>query len=104
MGHLHYANLDSFEFDDSFLTHLRTVTLAKFALQESFAFTWIAEERQRTIWLHPSVPLLFEFSESRTTDLNHEWVEHLLNLANSPAGLRCGEEANPSRAEASPGA
>lgn len=89
MGHLHYAGSASFAFEDRLLTHLRSVILAKLNLQESLVFTWSDEGRQRSIWLHPSIPVHFEFDDEVTPDLNTEWVEQLLALANSPGGLRC---------------
>lgn len=92
MGSLHYGGLETFEFDDRTLTHLRTVILGKLNLQESLVFTWQAEGKQHSIWLHPSVPIHFEFDEAETPELNPAWIEQLLSLANSPSGLRCTEE------------
>ncbi len=92
MGFLHYGESRSFAFDDRSLTHLRTVILGKLNLQESLVFTWLEEGRQQTLWLHPTIPLHFEFESAATPELNPEWVEQLLSLANSPAGLRLIEE------------
>lgn len=88
MGHLHYGGLGKFEFDDRALTHLRTVILGKVNLQESFAFTWIDEERQHSVWINPAVPMHFEFDEQETPEIDQQWLEQLLTLANSPSGLR----------------
>lgn len=92
MGHLHYGETRSFKFDDRTLTHLRTVILGKLGLQESLVFTWIEDRRQNSIWLHPTIPLHFEFEQEVAPDLNPQWVEQLLALANSPSGLRLTEE------------
>lgn len=91
MGYLHYDGA-KFAFDDRTLTHLRTTILGKLALQESLVFTWIDEGRQRSIWLHPSLPVQFEFEEEVAPDLNPAWIEQMLTLANSQAGLRLTEE------------
>lgn len=88
MGYLHYGGLETFSFDDRALTHLRTVILGKMNLQESLVFTWIHDGKQHSIWLQPSVPVHFEFDTEETPELNPEWIEQLLVLANSPAGLR----------------
>lgn len=88
MGLLHYDNVASFEFDDRVLTHLRTVIFSKLNLQESLVLTWVHEGRQRSIWLHPSVPLQFEFDDVVTPEINPAWIEQLLVLANSATGLR----------------
>lgn len=92
MGSLHYGDLEVFEFDDRTLTHLRTIILGKLNLQESLVFTWVSEDRQHSIWLHPSVPIHFEFDVAETPELNPLWIEQLLSLAKSPSGLRCVEE------------
>ncbi len=91
MGHLHYGGLESFEFDNYTLSHLRTVILGKLGLQESLVFTWVDGSQQHSIWVHPSVPLHFEFDDAEVPDIDPEWLEHLLSLANSPAGLRVGK-------------
>lgn len=87
MGHLHYGGSESFSFDDRLLTHLRTVILAKLQLQESLSLTWQDGDQQRSIWLHPAIPLHFEFEAESTADLNPQWVEHLLHQTNLQAGL-----------------
>lgn len=92
MGWFTYGTGDRFDFDDRALTHLRTVIFGKFHLQESVVFTWVADGRQNSLWLHPTVPLRFEFDEEVTPELNPAWVEQLVSLANSPTGLRLTEE------------
>lgn len=92
MGCLHYDGATSFPFEDRLLTHLRAVILAKFTLQESLVFTWDDAGQQRSIWLHPTMPLHFEFDGDQTPELNPVWVEALLALANTSSGLRCVPE------------
>ena len=88
MGRLHYGGIEAFEFDDRTLTHLRTIILGKFNLQESLAFTWVDGSKQHSIWLQPTVPIHFEFDGVEAPNIDPDWLEHLLSLANSPAGLR----------------
>ena len=88
MGHLHYGISARFAFDDRTLTHLRTVILGKLSLQESMVFTWSDGGTQHSLWLHPAVPLHFEFDAPVTPELNPHWVEQLQAQANSGSGLR----------------
>ena len=97
MGNLHYGGLETLAFDDRTLTHLRTVILGKLNLQESLVFTWVSEGKQHSIWLHPSVPIHFEFDAEETPELNPAWIEQLFALANSPSGLRSVEEPDSTR-------
>ena len=92
MGLLHYGGAASFAFDDRFLTHLRSAIFAKLQLRESVVFTWVDDGVQRSIWIHPSIPLHFEFDGAEAPELNPAWVERLLSLANSSAGLRRVDE------------
>lgn len=94
MGRLYYGESKSFAFEDRLLTHLRTVILGKFNLQESLVFTWSEGDRQQSIWLHPAAMVHFEFDAETTPEINPAWVEQLLTLANSPGGLRITEEPN----------
>lgn len=95
MGKLYYGCTTSFSFDDRTLTHMRSVIFAKLNLHESLAFSWVSEGQQRTIWITPNAQLHFEFDEALTPELNPAWIEQLLSLANSPAGLRLVEEPEP---------
>ena len=92
MGYLRYGQQQSFQFDDRTLAHLRAVITGKLVLQESFIFTWTDEGLQRSLWMHPTLPLSFEFDSSEPPAVNRSWVELLMGLANSPAGLRLARE------------
>ena len=80
------------DFDDRVLAHLKVVILAKVRRGESFTFSWeytvAAGSGHSSIWIHPTIPLQFDFVGSREPRLNRTWVEELVKLANSPAGLR----------------
>ena len=88
MGYLHYSNAARFEFEDGLLTHLRAVSLSKLNIQESLFFTWTYAESQHSIWLHPSMPLHFEFEVQSTPKLDPAVLDELIALSNSPGGLR----------------
>lgn len=82
----------SVDFDDRVLAHLKVVILSKVRRGESFAFSWEYEESQgsgrSSIWIHPAVPLQFNFDGGNEPKLNRSWVEQLVQSANTPSGLR----------------
>ena len=82
----------SVDFDDRVLAHLKVVILAKVRRGESFTFSWeyaaASGSGHSSIWINPAIPLQFDFSGSREPRLNRLWVDALVQLANSPAGLR----------------
>ena len=94
MGRIHYGQ-DSFSatFDDRTLAHLQIVISAKLRRQEPFFFSWhadpsLAESHGRTsIWMHPAVPIRFEFESSEPIEIDRDWLERLSISANSNAGM-----------------
>lgn len=82
----------SVDFDDRLLTHLKVVMMSKVRRGESFSFSWeysaASGSGHSSIWVNPAIPLQFDFAGSREARLNRAWVEELVRLANSPAGLR----------------
>lgn len=80
------------DFDDRVLAHLKVVILSKVRRGESFTFSWeytaSSGNGHSSIWVHPTIPLQFDFLGSREPQLNRAWVEQLAQLANSPGGLR----------------
>jgi hypothetical protein len=79
------------EFDDRALAHLRVVILAKLRRSESFSFSWKYDNGQgsgrSSFWVHPSIPMQFEFYGGREPVLNRHWIEALMLSANTPNGL-----------------
>ena len=82
----------SVEFDDRILAHLKVVILAKLRRNESFSFSWEYTSAQgsghSSIWLHPAIPLQFDFYGKKDPSLNRIWLEEMVQLANTPNGLR----------------
>lgn len=80
------------EFDDRVLAHLKVVILAKLRRGESFTFSWDYSSAQgsghSSVWLHPAIPMQFDFYGKKDPTLNRAWLEELVQLANTPAGLR----------------
>jgi hypothetical protein len=78
------------EIEDRALAHLQAVIGAKLRRNESFYFNWTTnepEDRRHTVWLNPSIPIRYQYSEMDRPDINRDWLETLTVTANSPAGL-----------------
>jgi hypothetical protein len=89
------------EFDDRVLAHLRVVIAAKLRRSESFLFTWEytteSGSGHSSVWLHPAIPLQFDFSGSREPTVNRDWLDELIASSNSAAGLRIVPEPTASQ-------
>ena len=96
MGKLLYDNSLSIEFDDRVLAHLQIVVGLKLRRNESFYFSWKDDQRvgdgRTSIWLHPTIPLVFKFYGSRAPALNRGWLALLEQSANTTQGLHMVEE------------
>lgn len=104
MGYLLYGRpAEAIEIDDRTLAHVKIVILAKLRRGEAFAFSFEHDVRdgsgRSTIWIHPTIPIQFNFAGSRQPVLNREWIDALIVTANSVDGLRLiPEPAEPSPA------
>ena len=100
MGVLYYgASSDPVRLDDRTLAHLKTVIIAKLRRQEGSTVTCqppAGEGAGRVvIWIHPAIPLRFEFDETEPPDLNRDWLERLATSANLHGGITLVEEHAP---------
>ena len=88
MGQLLYgATAASFTIDDRALAHLEKVILAKLRRNEGFALSIETPVGGRTtLWLSAHAELRFVFDKSRS-EIDREWLERLVDAANSPSGL-----------------
>lgn len=90
MGRLHYGDRP-YTFEDRALIHLQVVVGAKLRRMESFFLTWTPTEQggsgRSSIWLHPGIHLVFEFTDQDAIRLNSEWVKTLTDSSNSGGGL-----------------
>ena len=97
----------SVEIEDRILAHLKVVIVAKLRRGESFTFSWNralgSGSGHSSVWLNSSVPLEFDFSGSKAPALNKAWLEELVQVANTPAGLRIVPEPAESSGVASAG-
>jgi len=90
VGTLSYDLVLHADFDDRTLAHLQVVIGAKLRRSESFFFSWKAGavDGHTSIWMQPTIPLSFTYSENRTPAINRTWIDSLMDVANSPSGLR----------------
>jgi hypothetical protein len=96
MGVLFYAD-QAIAIDDRTLAHLKVAAVTKLRRGESFTLSWshpASEVAGRTtIWMHPAIPLRFEFEEPETPALSREWIEDILRSSNSTGGIHLAAEA-----------
>jgi hypothetical protein len=109
MGTLFYGSSTSvIEFDDRLLSHLQIAIITKLRRGESFVFSWDVPAENgsgsNSIWIGPTIPMRFTYHGGKRGPVNREWVELLMQAANSVAGLRVVAEPaagveSPSRPE-----
>jgi hypothetical protein len=99
MGHFTYNTSIRTEIDDRALAHLQIVMINKLRRREGFAFSWknpaSEGDGRRTAWISPEIPILFAFSGGRPPAINVAWVEALMQVANTSAGLHLIAEPEP---------
>ncbi|KQX06664.1 MULTISPECIES: DUF7882 family protein [unclassified Leifsonia] len=92
MGTLTYDVVKQVHFDDRLLAHLQLVIATKLRRGESFNFSWKTDASEgsgrTTIWLHPAIPLLYEFQGSRQPAINRLWLDDLMTSADTVTGLQ----------------
>jgi hypothetical protein len=91
MGYLIYGAGAEYEIDDRALAHLKIAIVAKLRLQESFLVNWTLSAADGSgrvsIWLSPSVPVQFRFSENEPPELNKLWLQALARSSHSSRGM-----------------
>lgn len=96
MGVFHYAHMEEpIYVDDRTLAHLKVVIAAKLRRKESFTLSWTQSESspgRSTIWMHPSIPLRFDFDTPDVPELNPSWIQALMRSANSADGIILDDE------------
>ncbi|MGN8024596.1 DUF7882 family protein [Microbacterium sp. 22242] len=97
MGILYYGSSEhAIEIDDLALAHLKVVIATKLRRNESFTLSWrhdVGQPKGRsTIWLHPSIPLRFEFNEPNPPELDPRRIQEYANSANTSGGILIPDE------------
>ncbi|MFB2581892.1 hypothetical protein ACEXQD_11615 [Herbiconiux sp. P15] len=84
MGRLLYGPQErEVEIDDRALAHVQIVIVGKLRRAESFTFTWTAPdgEGRVAIWLHPAIPVQFQFDRTATERIDAAWLKALSDSA-----------------------
>ena len=92
MGKLYYGfDSEPAELPDRVLAHVKTVVAAKLRRGESFTLSWQhpgeAAGGRSTLWLNPSIPMRFVFSNPEGETLDPELLQRFARAANSSGGL-----------------
>ncbi|MGW9114559.1 DUF7882 family protein [Microbacterium sp. NPDC055683] len=89
MGRFIYGPGDAIDLDDRTLAHLRIIVMNKLRRSEPFMFDASPGEGmgRRSFWVHPAVPLQFQFHGGRSPRLNRAWLDDLMKAASGPTGL-----------------
>ncbi|MFF2495521.1 hypothetical protein [Agromyces sp. NPDC058064] len=97
MGTLYYGDSQTpIGIEDRTLSHLKVALVTKLRRGESFTLSWQHPDDQprgrSTIWLHPSIPVRFVFDEPERPELNAQWINELMQSANSTGGVQLTPE------------
>lgn len=92
MGRLKYDNTaEPIHIEDETLAHLKVVIATKLRRQESFMMTWLPIEEgsdgRMTMWIHPSVPLLFVFDDAESPPIDARRLEEMMQGVNASGEL-----------------
>lgn len=94
MGRLLYGSQErEIQIDDRSLAHAQLVIIGKLRRSESFTFSWAAAEDtgRATVWIHPSIPIQFQYDGKASVSINQEWLKELTAIA-SRGDLRLTSE------------
>ena len=92
MGTMYYGDSSiPIRLDDLTLAHLKVVIATKLRRRESFTLSWVHVEGESggrsTVWLHPAIPLRFDFDEPEQPRLDRALIEHLAAQAGASGGI-----------------
>jgi hypothetical protein len=94
MGRILYGPQERrIEIEDRALVHVQLVIVAKLRRAESFTLSWAAvgEDTRSTVWIHPAIPLQFQFDTIVSPEVNGRWLQEL-NAGAARGDLRVTDE------------
>ncbi|WP_104126735.1 ATP-dependent DNA ligase [Cryobacterium sp. Y57] len=99
MGKFTYDSSITVDFEDRLLAHIQIVIGTKLRRGEAFYFSWRDDSfvgaGRSTVWVHPSISLSYRYFGSKSPVVNRDWIEILLQSANSAHGLQTLAEPRP---------
>ena len=92
MGTFHYGSAtDLIRINDHVLAHLKLVIVTKLRRDESFTLSWVKPEADGpgrcTLWVHPSIPLWFDFDDPRPAQIDASLLEEFSASSFTTRGL-----------------
>ena len=92
MGTMYYGDSAiPIRLDDVTLAHLKVVIATNLRRRESFTLSWVHVEGEpggrSTVWLHPAIPLRFDFDEPEQPQLDRTLIHHLAAQAGASGGI-----------------
>ena len=79
------------EFDDRTLAHLQIAVVHRLRRQESVLVSWLDAlgdgDGRSAVFLHPTLPISFDFDRAEITGIDREWVQRLLADAGGRSGV-----------------
>ncbi len=105
LGFLYYGSSDhSVEIDDRALAHVKVAMMSLLRAGHSFAFSHPRPASRgggrETLWISPSIELRFRFLGSRPPKINADWLQAVIDTADSHTGMRLLSEPHTDRAAA----
>lgn len=100
MGKLVYGAIQrQISIDDRTLVHLEAVLLSRLRRGSPFSLRWVETitgdgDGRRTIWIHPSSDLYFEYEGVDVGPLDRDLLEKLARSADSNSGINLGFDAS----------
>lgn len=92
MGTFNYDSVLKVDFEDRVLAHIQIVIGAKLRRGESFYLSWRDDDAigdgRTTVWVHPSLPLVYKYNGGKMPRINPAWIHLLTESANSNSGLQ----------------
>lgn len=90
MGSLRYGD-EEFAFTDRVLAHLQIVVGSKLRRRETFFLSWKAPVKsssgRHAVWIDNGIAVHFQYDGTRVPTIDRDWVERMMQGANSSAGL-----------------
>lgn len=105
LGFLYYGSSDySVEIDDRALAHLKVAMMSLLRAGQSFAFSHPRPVSRgggrEALWISPSIELRFRFVGSRPPKINADWLQAIIETADSHTGMRLVREPQTEHAAA----
>lgn len=84
--------------EDRLLAHVEAVVLSRLRRNNAFALRWREKSGngngRRTVWIHPSADLYFEYESAEPGEMDRDLLDRLAKAADSNQGINLQFEAS----------